>query len=141
MEDLREDVNEMRTTIGILMNQFMDIVENMAKGQEELRAAIQIIPAIEAPAQASGWATNPPDSSSPPTATPPTTGPVPPPIIGFVPPPGFGFVSPHGIGFTPHGNGFVPPSYILKINHLYAFLVIEKLEKLQLLNKVLILKN
>lgn len=34
MEDLWEDVNEMRTTIEIRMNQFIEVVENMAKEQE-----------------------------------------------------------------------------------------------------------
>lgn len=59
MENIQEYMNEMRNIMEIRMNQFMETMENMVKGQEELRASIQNPPAVEAPAQNSGGVTNP----------------------------------------------------------------------------------
>lgn len=47
MESLQEDVIELRNTLGSRMNQFMEVIQAMAKGQEELRAAIQKPSVIE----------------------------------------------------------------------------------------------
>lgn len=95
------------------MNQFMEAMENIAKGQEELRAAIQRPTVVEVPTQTSGGVTNPIEFVPPPTVgfvQPPIISFVPPPSTGIVPPPDTGFVPPFGTGFKPRsGNSFVPP--------------------------------
>ena len=86
MESLQEDVTELRATLGTRMNQFMEAMQAMAKGQEEMRAAIQRPPSAEATVQNVV------------------------PVVGFVPPAGLVFTPPNGIGFVPpSGIGFVPP--------------------------------
>lgn len=107
MESLQEDMTELRATLGNIMNQFMEVIQAMAKGQEELRAAIQRPSVVEAPVQVSGGATDAPNAD---TGPDPATG-QPPSTIGFVPPSGLIFTPPNDIGFAPlNGIGFVPPN-------------------------------
>lgn len=80
MESLQEDVTELRATLGNRMNQFMEVIQAMAKGQEELRAAIQRPPIAETTTQNANL--------------------VPPPVI-VQPTPTIGFVPPAGLVFTP----------------------------------------
>ena len=98
MESLQEDVTELRATLGTQMNQFMEAMQAMAKGQEELRAAIQRPPSAEATVQ---------------NVVPPPVSDQATPVVGFVPPAGLVFTPPNGVGFfPPSGFGFVPPSGI-----------------------------